>query len=161
MVHGEKTGIIFNIQKFSVHDGPGIRTTVFMKGCPLRCHWCANAEAMNPEPELGIIRSRCNNCGKCLQVCPEQAISFNNDDIIPELIGYGLQGIEAIHPLHTPLMQSHYKELCFKHGLVYTGGSDWHGKGRGRSYVSLQKIPREVLDELYSRSALKKKVDSA
>ncbi len=82
MEHREKTGIIFNIQKFSVHDGPGIRTTVFMKGCPLQCHWCANAESMSPKPELGIIRSRCNNCRKCLKVCPEEAISFDENDVI-------------------------------------------------------------------------------
>ena len=71
MAQGEKTGIIFNIQKFSVHDGPGIRTTVFMKGCPLQCYWCSNAESMSSEPELGIIRASCNNCEKCLEVCPE------------------------------------------------------------------------------------------
>lgn len=82
MERSDKAGIIFNIQKFSVHDGPGIRTTVFMKGCPLHCHWCANAESMNPKPELGIIRSRCNNCGKCVQVCTEEAISFDGSNII-------------------------------------------------------------------------------
>jgi len=78
---GEKTGIIFNIQKFSVHDGPGIRATVFMKGCPLHCYWCSNAESINPKPELGVIRNNCNNCGKCLKVCPEEAVSFNDDVI--------------------------------------------------------------------------------
>jgi len=77
----EKTGIIFNIQKFSVHDGPGIRTTVFMKGCPLQCRWCSNAESMSPKPQLGVIRSICNNCGKCLKACPEEAISFDNNVI--------------------------------------------------------------------------------
>ena len=82
MEQGEKTGTIFNIQKFSIHDGPGIRTTVFMKGCPLRCRWCSNAESMNPQPELGIIRSRCNHCGKCLKVCPEEAIEFDDNGII-------------------------------------------------------------------------------
>ncbi|MFC1958148.1 glycyl-radical enzyme activating protein [Chloroflexota bacterium] len=82
MEQGVKSGIIFNIQKFSVHDGPGIRTTVFMKGCPLQCRWCSNAESMNPRPELGIIRSSCNSCGKCLKVCPEQAISLDDNGII-------------------------------------------------------------------------------
>jgi pyruvate formate lyase activating enzyme len=82
MEQDEKTGIIFNIQKFSIHDGPGIRTTVFMKGCPLRCRWCSNAESMNPEPELGIIKSLCNNCGKCIDVCPEKAISLDDNDFI-------------------------------------------------------------------------------
>ncbi len=82
MGQGGTSGVIFNIQKFSVHDGPGIRTTVFMKGCPLNCRWCSNAESMNPEPELGIIRENCNNCGKCLQKCPENAISFDDENVI-------------------------------------------------------------------------------
>lgn len=82
MKQGEKNGTIFNIQKFSVHDGPGIRTTVFMKGCPLQCRWCSNAESINPKPELGIIRSSCNNCGKCIKACPEEAIGFDNDGVI-------------------------------------------------------------------------------
>ena len=77
MGHGELTGAIFNIQKFSVHDGPGIRTTVFLKGCPLRCQWCSNAESMNPVSELGILRNLCNNCEKCVDVCPEGVITFD------------------------------------------------------------------------------------
>ena len=81
MEHAETTGTIFNIQKFSVHDGPGIRTTVFFKGCPLRCRWCSNAESMCPEPELGFIESRCNGCGKCLEICPENAINMKNGKI--------------------------------------------------------------------------------
>ena len=78
----QMTGTIFNIQKFSVHDGPGIRTTVFMKGCPLGCLWCSNAESMNPEPELGIIRSRCNSCGRCLDICPVNALSFDEHNVL-------------------------------------------------------------------------------
>lgn len=82
MVQENRTGTIFNIQKFSVHDGPGIRTTVFMKGCPLECLWCANAESMNPNSEPGFIRSRCDNCEKCLEICPEKAIyTDSNNDI--------------------------------------------------------------------------------
>ena len=74
MVRREETGVIFNIQKFSIHDGPGIRTTVFMKGCPLQCRWCSNAESMNPKPELGVIKSRCNNCG--LVTFPPQRVCY-------------------------------------------------------------------------------------
>ncbi|MEM3587928.1 MAG: 4Fe-4S cluster-binding domain-containing protein, partial [Candidatus Jordarchaeaceae archaeon] len=47
-----REGMVFNIQKYSIHDGPGIRTTVFLKGCPLRCEWCANPESINPYPEI-------------------------------------------------------------------------------------------------------------
>lgn len=70
----EKKGLIFNIQKFSVHDGPGIRTTVFMKGCPLRCAWCSNPESQSFLPELLVREINCKQCGACLAVCPQGAI---------------------------------------------------------------------------------------
>lgn len=63
-------GIVFNIQRFTVHDGPGIRTEVFLKGCPLACRWCSNPEGIHPRPEPGIYPSRCIGkevCGLCLQ----------------------------------------------------------------------------------------------
>jgi len=63
-------GLIFNIQRYSVHDGPGIRTTVFLKGCPLACWWCHNPESQNAQPELLIMENRCLRCGECLKVCP-------------------------------------------------------------------------------------------
>jgi len=64
------TGLIFNIQKYSLHDGPGIRTTVFLKGCPLRCGWCHNPESRSPEPEISWSQTRCIRCGQCRDVCP-------------------------------------------------------------------------------------------
>jgi pyruvate formate lyase activating enzyme len=64
-------GIVSNIQKFSLHDGPGIRSTVFLKGCPLRCEWCHNPESQSAEPELVFVENRCIRCGTCLSVCPE------------------------------------------------------------------------------------------
>lgn len=65
-----------------MHDGPGIRTTVFMKGCSLYCLWCANAESISPKLELGIIRKLCNRCGKCIEACPGKVISCNTDNVI-------------------------------------------------------------------------------
>lgn len=65
---------IVNVQKFSLHDGPGIRTLVFFKGCPLRCLWCANPECISPVPEIGFSRTLCNRCGKCVDICLEGAI---------------------------------------------------------------------------------------
>lgn len=75
-------GIVSNIQGFNVHDGPGIRTVVFFKGCPLRCLWCSNPESIRPDPELGLIRAQCNQCGKCLEACPEHALFFDDDGIL-------------------------------------------------------------------------------
>lgn len=66
--------IIFNIQRFSTHDGPGIRTTVFFKGCPLRCAWCHNPESQAFAPELMVDEGRCHRCGLCVEACPERAI---------------------------------------------------------------------------------------
>ncbi len=62
-------GIVTNIQRFSIHDGPGIRTTVFLKGCNLRCFWCHNPETLKPKPELQIFPDRCIGCGVCFERC--------------------------------------------------------------------------------------------
>ena len=64
-----ESGIVFNIQKYSIQDGPGIRTTVFLKGCPLDCWWCHNPESQSPEPEITVIEGRCMRCGECRKVC--------------------------------------------------------------------------------------------
>jgi pyruvate formate lyase activating enzyme len=68
------TGLIFNIQQFSTEDGPGIRTTVFFKGCPLRCPWCHNPEGLRPGPDLIWYDVRCIGAKDCLKVCPEEAL---------------------------------------------------------------------------------------
>lgn len=75
------TGYVCNIQRFSVHDGPGIRTTVFLKGCTLRCFWCHNPESIRPKPEVQFFPSRCIGCGACVEVCPEGAQTFDEHGI--------------------------------------------------------------------------------
>ncbi len=68
------TAPVFNIQSYSIHDGPGIRVTVFLKGCPLRCRWCANPESNQARPQLMFYAARCTACGRCIDICPEKAI---------------------------------------------------------------------------------------
>lgn len=74
-------GIIFNIQRFSVHDGPGIRTSVFLKGCPLRCVWCHNPESHEREKSRAYFSRRCTLCARCVKICPEGALSQNGGKI--------------------------------------------------------------------------------
>lgn len=75
--HNEIEGLVFNVQRFSVHDGPGIRTTVFMKGCPLRCKWCSNPESQESYPEIMTADRKCIKCAKCVECCPMGAITLD------------------------------------------------------------------------------------
>jgi pyruvate formate lyase activating enzyme len=76
-----KIGTIFDIQRFSIHDGPGIRTTVFFKGCPLRCWWCHNPESQASARELMLREERCISCLECLQACENGAISQSDGSV--------------------------------------------------------------------------------
>lgn len=70
------TNLVTNIQGYSIHDGPGIRTVVFLKGCSLKCQWCSNPECISPRPEVGFIKNLCNGCEKCADICPENALTY-------------------------------------------------------------------------------------
>jgi pyruvate formate lyase activating enzyme len=74
IVERARKTVITNIQGYSIHDGPGIRTVVFFKGCPLRCRWCANPETMRAEVEIGFLARLCTGCGHCFPACPAGAI---------------------------------------------------------------------------------------
>ena len=75
---GTLSGLVFNVMRFSLHDGPGIRTTVFLKGCPLRCWWCHNPEGQRLEPEVVCFPERCIRCGDCVRACPHGALRLND-----------------------------------------------------------------------------------
>ncbi len=70
----ELTGLVTDFQRFSIHDGPGIRTIVFLKGCPLHCRWCSNPETVSPRPEIMLIPHNCIGCGRCAEECPQKCI---------------------------------------------------------------------------------------
>jgi len=73
------TGLVFDIKRFALHDGPGIRTTAFLKGCPLSCRWCQNPEGIGSQRVLWYHAQRCIRCGACIEACPNDALSGNPD----------------------------------------------------------------------------------
>ncbi|MFN2169512.1 MAG: 4Fe-4S binding protein, partial [Anaerolineae bacterium] len=85
MSESSETGLVFDIQRFSIHDGPGIRTTVFMKGCPLHCPWCHNPESQGMASQLLLYPERCIGCAVCLDACRQGAITRNGSGMATDL----------------------------------------------------------------------------
>jgi pyruvate formate lyase activating enzyme len=79
------SGVIFDLKKYAIHDGPGIRTTIFFKGCPLACRWCHNPEGMTVAVQRIYRQERCIGCGECIQICPRKAIRRTAEGIIADL----------------------------------------------------------------------------
>lgn len=75
---GELSAVVFDIQKFAIHDGPGIRTLVFFKGCPMRCEWCSNPESQLRQPQLVVFSGRCIGCTRCVEACPQEAVNVDD-----------------------------------------------------------------------------------
>lgn len=88
-------GLIFDIRRFSIHDGPGIRTVVFFKGCPLSCWWCHNPEGRSRDVELWWRKSRCIHCDACVEACPNEAISWQGEEAVTDKARCELCGLCA------------------------------------------------------------------
>lgn len=91
------TVAIFNIQKFSIHDGPGIRTTVFLKGCPLKCLWCHNPESQEYEKQILYDAEKCVLCGTCVKVCPKNAIKIEDSILTTDMYKCDFCGLCEIY----------------------------------------------------------------
>jgi len=78
-------GIIFDIQHYAIYDGPGIRTTVFFKGCPLRCDWCHNPESQLLKPQMSYFAEKCVACGTCIDACTSDALKLINETVVRDL----------------------------------------------------------------------------
>ena len=79
-----KSGLIFDVKRYSINDGPGIRVTVFFKGCPMRCAWCHNPESISTKVQKMVNRDRCIGCNSCVEVCPEGACELTKDGIVTD-----------------------------------------------------------------------------
>lgn len=133
------TGLVFDIRGFSLHDGPGLRTTVFLKGCPLRCLWCCNPESQQAQPEAVWIAERCIGCNRCLEVCVARAIALTADGgrwidpgrcdacgrCVEACPGEALQVVGRRMPVEAVLAQVARDALYAEHsggGLTLSGG---------------------------------------
>ena len=119
-LHDEK-GIIFNIQRFSIHDGPGIRTTIFFKGCPLSCLWCSNPEGIKPTPQIIVRQNKCIGCGECGKVCKQgaiQATSGNGTERVQVNWGRCDQCLECTKVCPTGAISSVGKEVTVEETIV-------------------------------------------
>ena len=79
-------GVVLRIERSSIHDGSGLRTVVFLKGCPLSCQWCSTPESLKSQPERGYLESRCRRCGDCVQACPTKALSLQENSLKRDMI---------------------------------------------------------------------------
>lgn len=162
-----QTGLIFNIQKFSVHDGPGIRTTVFLKGCPLCCSWCHNPEGISPRPESIVVESRCIHCGTChdhnereaIEVCPTGArqlmgrtmsVAEVMTEILADKVFYDESGGGATfsggEPLTQPAFVLALLEACRARG-IHTA-VDTCGFGRTEDLLAMAQLAEVILYDL-------------
>ncbi len=117
--------LVGSIGRYSLHDGPGIRSTVFFKGCPLHCPWCHNPEFISPEPEVAFYPRRCIGCGECVEACPEEAASLDLPGRIHRgtCTGCGLCAqacpAKALEPVGTAMDQGELMEILLRDRIFY------------------------------------------
>jgi pyruvate formate lyase activating enzyme len=81
---GTQNGLVFDIKRYAINDGPGIRVTIFLKGCPLACRWCHNPESISPRVQKMYTESKCIGCGECVKICPQQACELTPEGIVTD-----------------------------------------------------------------------------
>jgi len=81
---GMQEGLVFDIKRYAINDGPGIRVTIFLKGCPLACRWCHNPESISPRVQKMYTGSKCIGCGECVKICPQQACELTPEGIVTD-----------------------------------------------------------------------------
>ena len=137
---------VTNIQKYSIHDGDGIRTTVFFKGCHLRCWWCHNPETQRFEPELQVDTQKCTGCGRCAAVCPQGAITISPEG---KAVTDTLSGGEVM-AMDTEYIQGVVKAL-HREGVDVTidtcGQAPWSSYEAIMPYVHTWLYDVKVMDE--------------
>ena len=124
----ENTLTIFDLQRFALHDGPGIRTTVFLKGCPLDCLWCHNPESKKKTSQLGYLEKNCIGCRRCEKVCPRK---------VYEITGEGEQKKHNVY-LERCIQCGKCVEACPNHALKIYG---WN--------VTVEEIMHTVCKDIY------------
>jgi pyruvate formate lyase activating enzyme len=164
MTDTQVSGIVFNVQKFSVHDGKGIRTLVFLKGCPMRCQWCSNPESQSLKPEHVFNPSRCLTskvCGRCLNACPPGALSLT-DGLIRYNRGNCLECFACVQTCPTGAQNVYGESMCVDHVLnkVEEDGVFYQRSGGGMTLSGGEPLTQHEFANALLREARRRRLDT-